>query len=59
MFSYLLRNNNLSENQSDFKLSDSCINQLLAITREIYLNFDENYEVRGVFFDINFQEGMT
>ena len=58
MFSYLLRNNNLSENQSDFKLSDSCINQLLAITREIYLNFDENYEVRGVFFDINLQEGM-
>ena len=59
MFSYLLRNNNLSENQSDFKLSDSCINQLLAITGEIYLNFDENYEVRGVFFDINLQEGMT
>ena len=59
MFSYLLKNDLLSENQSDFKPSDSCINQLFAITHEIHRSFDENYEVGGVFFDINLQEGMT
>ena len=38
--------------QSGFKKNDSCINQLVSITHEIYSDFDCNpsLEVRGVFF---------
>ena len=32
---------------------DSCINQLIAITQEIYQSFNAGYEVRGVFLDIS------
>ena len=32
---------------------DSCINQLISITHEIYKSFDDGYEVGGVFFDIS------
>ena len=53
MFSYLLQNNLISGNQFDFKPGDSCINQLLAVTHEIYSSFDNNYEVRAVFLDVN------
>ena len=35
------------------KPGDSCINQLLSITREIYKSFDEGFQVRGVFRDIS------
>ena len=52
MFTYFIENNLISENQSGFKLGDSCINQLLAITHEIFSSFDDNYKVRGVFLDI-------
>ena len=41
-----------SSSQSGFKPGDSCINQLLSITREIYSYFDEGLEVRSVFLDI-------
>ena len=34
MFSFFLVNNLLAPNQSGFKPGDSCINQLLSITRE-------------------------
>ena len=43
----------ISPNQSGFKLGDSCINQLLAISHEIYNSFDDRFEVRGVFLDIS------
>ena len=43
----------ISPNQSGFKLGDSCINQLLAISHEIYNSFDDGFEVRGVFLDIS------
>ena len=36
-----------------FFTEDSCVNQLLAITHEIYKSFDEEFEVRGVFLDIS------
>ena len=42
----------MSDNQSGFKPGDSCVNQLLAITHEIFTSFDGSYEVRGVFLDI-------
>ena len=53
MFSFFLANNLLAPNQSGFKPSDSCINQLLSITHEICSSFDEGFEVRSVFLDIS------
>ena len=43
----------ISSNQSGFKQGDSCINQLLSITHDIYKSLDQGYEVRGVFLDIS------
>ena len=45
----------LNPSQSGFCPSDSCINQLLAITHEIFEAFDCNppLEVRSVFLDIS------
>ena len=48
-----LANNLLAPNQSGFKPGDSCINQLLSITHEIYSSFDDGFEVRSVFLDIS------
>ena len=42
-----------SANQSGFKPGDSCINQLLSITHNIYKSFDDGYEVRRAFLDIS------
>ena len=53
MFSFLIENGLISQNQSGFKPGDSCINQLLSITHEIYKSFDDGWEVRGVFLDIS------
>ena len=53
MFKYFIEKNLLSENQSGFNPSDSCVNQLLATTHEIFSSFDNNSEVRGVFLDIS------
>ena len=33
--------------------ADSCINQLLSITHDIYELFDDGWEVKGVFLDIS------
>ena len=52
MFTFFTENNLISPNQSGFRPGDSCVNQLLAITHEIYKSFDEGFEVRGVFLDI-------
>ena len=38
---------------SGFKPGDSCTNQLISITHEIYQSFDDGFEVRGVFLDIS------
>ena len=45
MFTYFIENNQISENQSGFKPGDSCVNQLLPITHEIFSRFDDNYEL--------------
>ena len=50
---FFIANELISSNQSGFKPGDSCINQLLSITHEIYKFFDDVYEVRGVFLDIS------
>ena len=49
MYSFFIKNNLISLNRSDFKQGDSCINQLLSITHDIYHSLDEGYEVCGVF----------
>ena len=43
----------ISKDQSGFKPGDSCINQLLSTTHEIYKSFDDGLEVRSVFLDIS------
>ena len=53
MFPFFIENKLIAANQSSFKPGDSCINQLIAITDEIYQSFDAGYEVRGVFLDIS------
>ena len=53
MFEFFIANNLISKNQSGFRPGDSRINQLLSITHEIYLSFDDNLEVRDVFLDIS------
>ena len=52
MFSFFIKNDLISQNQSSFEPGDSCINQLLSITHEICKSFDDGWEVRGVFLDI-------
>ena len=49
MLKFFIENELISPNQLGFKPSDSCINQLLPITHEIYKSFDDGLEVRGVF----------
>ena len=53
MFTFLTENNLISPNQSGFRPGDSCVNQLLATTHEIYKSIDEGFGVRGVFLDIS------
>ena len=53
MLKYFLDNNLISPKQSEFRPSDSCINQLLSITHDIFTSFDNGLEVRGVFLDIS------
>ena len=52
MFTFFIENDLISPNLSGFRLGDSCINQILSITHDIYKSFDCHYEVRGVFLYI-------
>ena len=47
-FEFFIANELISSNQSGFKPGDSCINQLLSITHEIYKFFDDGYEVMDI-----------
>ena len=55
IYDFLLKEKLLNPNQSGFRPSNSCINQLLAITHEIFEAFDCNptFEVRSVFLDMS------
>ena len=53
MFEFFMVNNLISKNQSGFRPGDSCINQLLSITHEIYQSLDDNLKVKAVFLDIS------
>ena len=52
MFEFLIEKKLISSSQPGFKPGDSCINQLLSITHEVYSSFDEGLEVRSIFLDI-------
>ena len=51
-FEYLIENNLITDNQCSFKPGDSCINQLLSITHDIYKSFNDGFEVKGMFRNI-------
>ena len=53
MLNFFAENNRISRHQSVFKPGDSCINQLISITHELYKSFDDGPEVRGIFLDIS------
>ena len=55
IYHFLLEKRLLNPNQSSFRPSDYCINQLLEITYKIFEAFDCNLtlEVRSVFLDIS------
>ena len=55
IYSFLDREKLLNTNQSGFRPFDSCVNQLLTITHEIFSSFDCNpsLEVRSIFLDIS------
>ena len=52
MFEFFIENKLISSSQSGFKPGDSCINQLLSITHEVYSSFYKGLEVRSIFLDI-------
>ena len=55
IYNFISEENLLNHNQSGFRPSDSCVNQLLSITHKIFEAFDCNptLEVRSVFLDIS------
>ena len=53
MFEFFVENRLISSSQSGYKTGDSCINQLLSITHDIYSSLDKGLEVRSVFLDIS------
>ena len=53
IFSYFLVNKLISKKQPGFQPGDSCINQLLSITREIIKFFDNGLELRSAFLFSN------
>ena len=53
IFPFFIKNGLILQNQSSFKPGDSCVNQVLSITHEIYKSFDDGFDVRSVFLDIS------
>ena len=53
LFTFFIDNNFISANHLGFRPGDFCINQLMAITHEIYKSLNDRLEVWGVFLDIS------
>ena len=55
LYKYYESNDILNVNQSGFRQGDSCINQLINITHDVFQSFDSNppLKVRGVFLYIS------
>ena len=52
---FMIQNNLLNSFQSGFRPNDSCNNQLISLTHNIYHDFNANssLKVRGVFLDLS------
>ena len=50
---FLQKKKLISHKQLGFKPGDSCINELVSISHEIYKLFDDGLHVCGVFLDIS------
>ena len=55
LFKYSQNDNFLNSHQTGFFPCDSCVNQLLSITHDIYksVNSNPSFEVRGIFLDLS------
>ena len=53
IFKLFAENSLISQNESGFKPGDSCTNQLLSVTHQIYKAFDYGHEIRSVFLDMS------
>ena len=53
LFNFLTNSNLITPNQSGFMPGDSTINQLTAITTEIYNAFESHDETRALFLDLS------
>ena len=55
IFSFMTHNKFLNSCQSGLRPNNSCINELISITHNIYRAFDANtfLEIRGVFLDLS------
>ena len=53
LYNFFTSNNLIYENQPGFRPGDSTINQLLAITTEIFNSFETLNETRAVFLDMS------
>ena len=58
MFQFFIKNELIATNQSGFKPGDSCINQLLSITHDIYKLFDKGYECSLIYWKSLISSGM-
>ena len=52
-FKFFTENNLIWQNQSGFKQGDSCTNQLLSVTRQIYKSVSDVHETRSVVLDMS------
>ena len=59
MYSFCIKSDLISPNQSGFKQGDSCINLLLSIIHNTYQSLDQGYEVCGLFLDISKKFGKV
>ena len=55
MYNYLVSNDLITKNQSDFLPGDSCTNQLISLVNDIHTAFDDKacLEVRSVYLDMS------
>ena len=53
IFEYLIESTLITESQSGLRPDNSCINQPLSVTHDIYTSLDDGFEVKGVFLNIS------
>ena len=53
MLKYFLGKNLISQKLSGVRAGESCVNQFLSITHDVFTSFDNGLGVRGLFLDIS------